>query len=418
MRDLLFLAHRMPFPPDKGDKIRSFHILKHLSSHFRIHLGCFDDASPDPAAASALQALCADVFCPSLRAAKKMQRTFRAFIDSKAISEAIYFEPTMVEWVAGKMNTLPIKDAFIFCSAMFPYIAPYVRQTRVVLDVVDVDSEKWGSYSDAARWPLSAIYRREQTKVLELERAGVKAADTSLFVSAAEADCFAKIAPDLRTRTDHLENGVDLERFCSETAYPSPFPAYSAAIVFTGMMDYRPNVDAVEWFARKVLPRIRAGHSNAEFWIVGASPVRRVSRLAADHGVRVTGYVPDVRPYLANATCIVAPLQIARGVQNKVLEAMAMGKPIVVSPAALEGISAVPGQDILVAEDAAAFADTVVSILVGQRKTIGQSARRHAEEAYGWARTFAKLDRIMSIKPSAAPGERSAELCAEERARA
>lgn len=416
MRDLLFLAHRVPFPPDKGDKIRSFHILKHLSSHFRIHLGCFDDASPDPAAASVLQALCADVFCPSLRTAKKMQRSFRAFINGKAISEAIYFDPAMAEWVARKMNTLPIKDAFIFCSAMFPYIAPYVGQTRVVLDVVDVDSEKWRSYSEAARWPLSAIYRREQTKVLELEKAGVKAADISLFVSAAEAECFAKIVPEVQARTDYLENGVDLERFCSETVYPSPFPAHSTVIVFTGMMDYRPNVDAVEWFARKVLPRIRARHSNAEFWIVGARPVARVSRLAADHGVHVTGYVPDVRPYLANATCIVAPLQIARGVQNKVLEAMAMGKPIVVSPAALEGISAVPGEDILVAEDAAAFADTVVSVLMGQWKTVGQNGRLRVEEAYGWARTFAKLDRIMSIESLAAPGERrSAEQCAEER---
>lgn len=415
MHDLLFLAHRVPFPPDKGDKIRSFHFLKHLASRFRIHLGCFDDAFSDPAAANALRALCADVFCLPLRTETKIQRSLRAFINGKAISEAIYSDPAMVKWVARKMNAHRIKHAFVFCSAMYPYAAPYASKTHVVLDIVDVDSEKWGSYSEVAAWPLSVIYRREQIKMRELERAGARAADISLFVSAAEADCFAKIAPDLRARTDHLENGVDLERFCPEAVYSSPFPAQSAAIVFTGAMDYRPNADAVEWFARKVFPRVRAEHSNAEFWIVGARPLTRVSRLAAHQGVHITGYVPDTRPYLANAACIVAPLQIARGVQNKVLEAMAMGKPLVVSPAALEGISAVPREEILVAEDAVQFANAVTAVLAGDWRRIGQNARRRVEMAFSWTRSFAKLDRIMSIEPSATPkGGDFAELCAKE----
>ncbi|HEX3653497.1 MAG TPA: TIGR03087 family PEP-CTERM/XrtA system glycosyltransferase [Rhizomicrobium sp.] len=402
MRDLLFLAHRIPFPPDKGDKIRSFHILKHLSSSFRIHLGCFADGVSDFAAIGALKELCADVFCLPLRPADKMMRSVQAFTDGKAISEAIYFDQGMAEWVAERVTALSMADAFVFCSVMFPYVAPYAGTMRIVLDIVDVDSEKWGAYSKAATWPLSAVYRREQVKIRELEEAGARAADISLFVSSAEAECFGRIAPELRARTDFLQNGVDFGRFCSDAVFPSPFPAGTAPIVFTGMMDYRPNVDAVEWFAHEVLPLVRGVHPNAAFWIVGAKPATRVSRLAVSNGVHVTGYVSDVRPHIANAACIVAPLQIARGVQNKVLEAMAMGKPAVVTPAALEGISAIPDEEILVAEGAAGFADAVAGVLSGKSETIGRNARRRAEADYNWTHTFTKLDEIMAASLSPA----------------
>jgi sugar transferase (PEP-CTERM/EpsH1 system associated) len=395
MRDLLFLAHRIPFPPDKGDKIRSFHILKHLSADFRIHLGCFADGASAPASIDALKNLCADVFCLPMRSANKMTRSIRAFTNGKAISEALYFDPRMVEWVAGKLNALSIEESFVFCSVMFPYVAQYAGRMRIVLDIVDVDSEKWGAYSEAAKWPLSAVYRREQVKIRELEKKGARAADTSLFVSPAEAACFGRIAPDLGS-VDYLQNGVDLERFSSKPVFPSPFPGRSVPIVFTGMMDYRPNIDAVKWFAREVLPVVRNLHPTAEFWIVGAKPVASVSRLTGEPGVHVTGYVPDVRPYIANAACIVAPLQIARGVQNKVLEAMAMGKPIVVTPAALEGVSAIPGEEVLLAESSTQFADAVAAVLEGHWESIGKSARRRVEADYNWAGSFAKLDRMMS----------------------
>lgn len=395
MRDLLFLAHRIPYPPDKGDRIRSFHILQYLASRFRVHLGCFSDGTLEPGSLAALRALCSDVFCLPLRRPQKLSRAMRALVQGTSISEETYFDRRMAAWVRGKISQGAIGEAFIFCSTMFPYVRPFRSQLHLVTDLVDVDSEKWADYAKSSAWPLSTVYRREQRKLFELEKNVVRESDASLFVSGAEAECFCRLAPALGRKVAHLENGVDLERFNGRLAFPNPFPRNVMPIVFTGMMNYWPNVDAVTWFAREAMPRLQRTAEAATFWIVGAEPDRGVRQLAKLNGVCVTGAVPDVRPYLAHSACVVAPLRVARGVQNKVLEAMAMAKPVVVTPQALEGLSALPDYEVLVASTPEEFVRQVSDVLSGTRDGVGALARLRVEKDYNWAAKLSLLDDLL-----------------------
>jgi sugar transferase (PEP-CTERM/EpsH1 system associated) len=193
-----------------------------------------------------------------------------------------------------------------------------------------------------------------------------------------------------------LGNGVDLDYFDGQRAYPNPYPPGGPVLVFTGMMDYRANVDAVCWFADMVLPEIRARHADVRFAIVGAKPDQKVKRLAERPGIIVTGRVEDVRPYVAHANVAVAPLRIARGIQNKVLEAMAMAQPVVASAEAFEGIDAEPGVDLAVA-DGTHFADPVCRLLENPEEAaaMGLRGRQRLTGHYTWERQLAPLARIV-----------------------
>jgi sugar transferase (PEP-CTERM/EpsH1 system associated) len=396
MRDLLFLSHRIPFPPDKGDKIRSYHVLQHLASRFKIHLGCFFDDPTDSRHIARLNELCVNVCCLPLGRAQKATRALGALAGGRSISELCYHDRRMHAWLRHTLAHHDIAHAYVFCSAMFPYLQGHSGNMRILVDMVDVDSEKWGAYAVSAAWPLNMIYGTEHRRVFALERRAYAAADYTLFVSEAEADCFRKLVSGTPGRLIHVENGVDLARLSPEHVFPSPFAMDSAAIVFTGAMNYKPNIDAVVWFAREVFPSVRRNHPRAEFWIVGANPSAAVRRLSAQPGTNVTGRVPDVRPYLSNAVCAVAPLRIARGVQNKVLEAMAMGKPVVATPDALDGLSAVRGREVLMARDASEFVALLSEVLSGSAKDIGLAARARVEADYQWERNLSVLDRLFA----------------------
>jgi polysaccharide biosynthesis protein PslH len=401
MRNLLFLSHRIPFPPDKGDKIRSYHILRHLASHFKIHLGCFYDDPSDSRHIAHLKEFCANVCCLPIGRAEKVTRALRALANGRSMSELRFQDRRMHAWLQDTLARHDIAHAFVFCSAMFPYAERHLGKLRILVDMVDVDSEKWEAYALSTSWPLNVVYRREHRRVLALERRAFAASDCTLFVSKAEEDCFRGRAGGVSGRLVHVENGVDLDRLNPKHVFPSPFEMGSSPIVFTGAMDYRPNIDAVIWFAREVFASVRRKHPRAEFWVVGANPSAAVRRLSAQPGVNVTGRVPDIRPYLSNAVCAVAPLLIARGVQNKVLEAMAMGKPVIASPAALEGLSAVPGRDALMARDAGEFISLVSEVLSGNRSQIGLAARARVEADYQWERNLSVLDRLFAeVDPS------------------
>ena len=390
--DLLFLAHRMPYPPDKGDKIRAYHVLRHLAKRFRVHLGCFADDPEDLRYTAQLSELCESTCILPLNRTKALARGLAGLALGRSLSERYFRDARMTRFVAELVARVKPESIFIYCSAMAPYAMPYARDHRVLLDMVDVDSEKWRAYSKNANWPVSRLYEREARAMLRLERRAAMAFDRSFFVSRAEADAFLAQAPEAAERIGYFQNGVDLNYFNPARAAADPFRAGSAPIVFVGRMDYRPNVEAVEWFARDMLPAIRRRHSNAKFWIVGASPAARVTRLASVPGVHVTGRVPDVRPYLAHAACIVAPLHIARGIQNKMLEAMAMARPVVATPAACEGLSMVAGQDVLVAETPAEFVDAVSAVLSGAADGLGAAARARAEGDYDWCGNLQVLD--------------------------
>jgi sugar transferase (PEP-CTERM/EpsH1 system associated) len=222
--------------------------------------------------------------------------------------------------------------------------------------------------------------------------------DTTLFVSEAEADRFATLAPECRETLGWLENGVDLERFSPVHRLERPFPVGTLNLVFTGTMDYWPNGDAVAWFARQVMPLLLRTKPNLHFHIVGAKPGSAVRRLATLPQVHVTGRVDDIRPYIAHADAVVAPLRVARGIQNKVLEAMAMGRPVVATPDAFEGLRALPGRDLLVCATPEEMSRSLLDILGGRHPGLGAAARSVVERNYNWSVNLRRLDEFLGVR--------------------
>lgn len=391
MDDLLYLVHRIPYPPDKGDKIRSYHLLRHLARQYRVHVGAFVDDPDDWRHAEALGDMCADVLLRPLKPGPAKLKSLIGFVTGEALSLPYYRDRAMAAWVRGKLGQ-GIRRTVMYSSVMGQYVldAPGIR----VMDYVDMDSDKWRQYAANKRWPMSAVYRREADRLLDWERRVAAEFDAGLFVSEREAADFRAAAPEVADRIGWYNNGVDTDYFSPEGDYASPYPPGETALVFTGAMDYWPNADAVQWFARDILPRLRAARPEVVFTIVGSRPTPEVQALAQLPGVRVTGRVPDVRPYLAHAAVAVAPMRIARGIQNKVLEGMAMARPVVVSPQGYEGLSARPGEDLLLAGDADAFATQTLAAL--ERPDLGARARQRVLDDYAWDSCLARVDALLA----------------------
>lgn len=388
MEDLLLLIHRIPFPPNKGDKIRSYHLLKHLARDYRVHLATFVDDADDWQHVPTVEKLCASSHFASLNPTLARVRSLGALAANRSLSLDYYRDAGLGRWVDQTVAAHGIKRVLVFSSAMAQYADKYPQARRVV-DFCDVDSDKWRQYADKKPWPMSWLYRHEARQLLAYERHIARNYDASLFVSEPEAALFRELAPESDARIGYFNNGVDTDYFTPHADYASPYATGEQAIVFTGAMDYWPNVDAVQWFAAEALPILRARYPKLAFYIVGARPAPAVQELGKIAGVTVTGTVPDVRPYIAHARAAVAPLRIARGIQNKVLEAMAMATPTVVSPQALEGIRAEPGRELLLAEDGAAFADAVAVLLERQDNAMGLAARARVENHYSWPSNLA-----------------------------
>jgi sugar transferase (PEP-CTERM/EpsH1 system associated) len=394
VEDLLFLVHRIPYPPNKGDKIRSYHLLKHLAQRYRVHLGTFIDDADDWRHVDTVKQLCAQTYFARLNSRAARVRSLGALAFNRPLTLDYYRNAGMHAWVRKTMEEQRIGKVLVFSSAMAQYV-PDDAQCRSVIDFVDIDSDKWLQYADKKPWPMSWLYRHEGRQLLHYERQVAQKFDASLFVSEPEAAMFAKLAPESGGKIGYFNNGVDTEYFSPAPEYASPYPADKPVIVFTGAMDYWPNVDAVKWFASEVLPSVLATNPDAQFYIVGARPTPEVQALAALRGVHVTGSVPDMRPYLAHADIAVAPLRIARGIQNKVLEAMAMAKAVIVSPQALEGIKAVPGSELLLAENAEEFIAAVTALLTQPNAALGHAAREKAVSVYGWDSNLARVDALL-----------------------
>ncbi|MFC0250927.1 TIGR03087 family PEP-CTERM/XrtA system glycosyltransferase [Massilia consociata] len=388
MEDLLLLIHRIPYPPNKGDKIRSYHLLKHLARDYKVHLATFVDDADDWQHVPKVEAMCASSHFASLNPLLARVRSLGALAKGRSLSLDYYRDAGLQRWVDQTVAAHKIERVLVFSSAMAQYADKYPNARRVV-DFCDVDSDKWRQYAEKKSWPMSWLYRHEARQLLSYERQVARDYDASLFVSAPEADLFRQLAPESDARIGFFSNGVDTEYFSPAAAGPSPYKDGERAIVFTGAMDYLPNVDAVQWFTAEVMPLLRARDPSLRFYIVGARPTPAVQELAKLQNVVVTGTVPDVRPYIAHARAAVAPLRIARGIQNKVLEAMAMATPVVVSPQALEGIEAEPGRELVLAQDAAGFADAVAALLGRSDNAMGLAARARVERKYSWPSNLA-----------------------------
>jgi len=399
VENLLLLVHRIPYPPNKGDKIRSYHLLKHLAERYRVHLATFVDDADDWQHVPRVKALCTESHFGALKPRLARIRSLGALLANRSLSLDYYRDRAMQEWVDEVMQRQKIDRILVFSSAMAQYAEKYGDARRVV-DFVDVDSDKWRQYAEQKSWPMSWLYRHEARQLLRYERHVARRFDASLFVSQPESDLFRQLAPESAARIGFFNNGVDTEYFSPERVYDSPYAdtgaasglGAGAAVVFTGAMDYWPNIDAVKWFATEVMPLLRSAHPGIRFFIVGARPSAEVSALASAPDVVVTGTVADVRPYIAHAAVAVAPLRVARGIQNKVLEAMAMAKSVVVSPQALEGIDATPGDELLLAQDAPQFAATVSALLTRANPSLGIAARARVQRAYSWASNLARID--------------------------
>ena len=397
------MAHRIPYPPNKGDKIRAYHEVRGLSERgHEVHVLAFADAPDDLAAAGGLLPYCASVVVLPLDVPKAKARSLLALAGDGSLSLAYYRVAAMERSVGDAVARLA-PDAWVaYSSVMSQYVPPGLRQ-RAVMDLVDVDSEKWRDYSLSHRWPMSSIYRIEARRLRRHELQVVRSFGASILATAREAELIrGDLDGPAATRLHSVVNGVDTEYFRPNVAQQiertasererQGQPDRRPRIVFTGAMDYEPNVEAVGWFAREAFPRIRQVRPDAVFQIVGSRPASAVRELASLPGVQVTGFVDDVRPYLWGASVCVIPLKIARGIQNKLLEAMACGRPVVATPDAVAAVAVRDGEEVVVAERTQ-FADAVLGLLTrpDQASHLEKLARQFVERDHSWSHMLGRF---------------------------
>jgi sugar transferase (PEP-CTERM/EpsH1 system associated) len=409
MPDLLFLTQRIPYPPIKGEKIRPLQILKHLGKIYNVHLGCLVDDPRDMEHIAAVASLCATShFVPIDRRRTKIT-CLTGLLTGEPLSVTFYRSARLAAWVRRVIAEKKPAVMFICSSNMAPYVLDVAHDASVrLVDLADVDSEKWRAYSETDSRVMKWVHRREWRKTAALEARIAHECDWSTFVSLEEAALFARMFPDCAARIKAVSSGVDAAYFDPAPARDPVFDTGRLNFVFTGTMDYPPNIDAVTWFAESVLPLICATRPDAQFHIVGSSPAPAVQKLAEISGVFVTGRVPDVRPYLAHASAGVAPMRIARGIQNKVLEAMAMALPVVVTPDALEGIAAKPNSEVIVAETAEDFAAACLRAAEPEARSIGLAARARVLADYVWAERLRGFDVLLNGAPNTSGSDQPA----------
>ena len=385
---ILFLCQRVPYPPTKGEKIRAYHHLTQLARRHEVHLACLADAGADEEHVAFLRERCAsvDVVYRSPRDANLL--ALAALLTGRSLSVSAFDSGTLHRLVASRVRECQPDILFAYSSAMAPYAGGNTGLPRAI-DFVDADSEKWRAYGRVRSFPQSSLYALEAERLARFEANVATEFDASFFVSQAEADIVQRRTArrDLRV----IPMGVDLEYF---RPAPDDDRPREPAIVFTGVMGYYPNVDAAVTFARDVLPIVRSRVPDARFVIVGKDPAVEVRRLARLPGVEVTGTVPDVRPYFAAASVAVAPFRIARGVQNKVLEAMASGLPVVGTRLAFQGLMAGEGDGVRMADSPDDLAREVGAILLdaATRRALGRSARLYVERHHHWERIGEQLE--------------------------
>ena len=414
MANLLYLVHRLPYPPNKGDKVRSYHLLKHLAARHRVFLGTFVDDPQDECHLATLAPLCADMHAVRLNPRTAKLASLAGLLTGKALTLQYYQDASLSRWVSKTAAAQTIDAAVVFSSSMAQYVDA-LPDLPMLVDFVDVDSAKWAEYAGSHRWPLSWLYRREGERLLAYERAIAARARRSFFVTDNETALFRGLAPECSAMVESMNNGVDAAYFAPDPSRASPFPAGVIPLVFTGAMDYWPNIDAVTWFVQDVLPAIRSAWPHLQFFVVGRSPTPAVQALACD-GVVVTGTVPDVRPYLQHAAAVVAPLRLARGIQNKILEAMAMARPVVASQTCVDSIDAEGGTELLAATDASDYAAHVDALLRSRdlADDIGRAGRQRVQKRYSWDAHLSGIDfhltgaHLTGAHPTSAPAMASA----------
>lgn len=398
MNDLLYLTHRIPYPPNKGDKIRSYHLLRGMAERWNVHLGTFIDDLDDWQYVPMLTELCCETKFVGLSPAMAKARALRGLISNTSLTMPYYKSDVMKRWVSEIAAKKDLQFVVAYSSSMAQYVTPSVAgDARTVVDFCDIDSDKWRQYSKKSTGLKRWIYGREANKLCLEETDIANRLDASVLISDDETSIFCEQMGVPREKVHTVRNGVDTAYFDPQIPQENPFSDDCKSIVFVGAMDYWPNIDAVSWFAKEIFPGVLARDPSAVFYIVGSNPGHDVKNLQDMPGVVVTGKVADVRPYLRFAQCVVAPLRVARGVQNKVLEAMAMARPIVATTMALEGISFSPDSGIRVCDSVQNWIDEVCGVLAEWTPDSNvPGARRHVTENFSWAASGQALAKVIT----------------------
>ena len=389
---ILHLAHRLPYPPDKGDRIRSFHTLKHLSDRANVYLACLADEPVPPGTLAALETFCARVAVVPVSNWSQRRRALFALLRGRSATEGAFQVAALRDLLRSWTRDTDFHACLASASSMIPYLQrEELRSVPAVVDLVDVDSQKWLDYAAASRGPRAWLYRTEGRRLRRLEEDLPAWARGVVLTTPAEVALYEQFAGPGTARA--VANGVDLDYFRPAAVAAEP------SCVFVGALDYRPNVDGIGWFCSEVWPKLWERRREARLFIVGRHPVAAVRRLAAVPGVEVVGTVPDVRPWLSRAAVAVVPLRIARGVQNKVLEALAMARPVVASPLCLQGMGTEPGRHLLTATAPEEWRTTLELLFDdgALRCRLGESGRAFVEEHHCWDRCLEPLLDLLGV---------------------
>jgi sugar transferase (PEP-CTERM/EpsH1 system associated) len=380
--NLLFLVHRFPFPPNRGDRIRSFHMLKFLSQHFSIYLATLCDEKPQANELEVVNRLCEGVIMSPIGRYSRWIRAATRVASGYSATEGLFESPSLRRQIRRWTSTIRFDAGLVFCSSMMQYIDRSLR-IPIVVDLVDVDSQKWLDYAEQTSGWKRLLFQMESRRLRQIELSLPERCDAITLVSQAEADVYKSFCPNRKTSS--ISNGVDLDYF-----RPSESPmktAPTSECVFVGALDYRANVQALEWFCRTCWPTIKRENQNAILSLVGRNPVSSVTSLANIPGVKLVGQVLDVRPYLHRSAIAIAPLLVARGIQNKILEAMATGMAVVASSQAIQGLGCEIDTHLLQADTPQDWIAKISTLLgnTEKRRALGVAAREFVESHHCWS---------------------------------
>lgn len=330
---VLVLTHRLPFAPNRGDRIRAFHIVQQLAARADVHVVSLVHDRTEAAHADTLRQIGVRVSTALVPRARNLARAALTLQTRTPLTHVLLDSPAMRPAIDRALLGWQPDVVLAYCSGVVPFaLAPPLAGIPLVVDFVDVDSAKWAAFAGSTAFPRSWVFRREARCLSAFEDRAVRAAFASLVVNERERDTLLRVCPGADVRV--VPNGVDVDALS-----PRDPPAPAERVIFAAVFNYAPNADGAVWFAREVWPRVRAARPSARLTLAGSSPTRAVRRLAdADDSIEVTGGVADIRPYLWRSAIAVAPLHQARGIQNKVLEAAAAGLPSVVTRQVWEGL--------------------------------------------------------------------------------
>jgi sugar transferase (PEP-CTERM/EpsH1 system associated) len=415
---VLFLAHRLPYPPNKGDKIRSHWELGQLRKRHEVDLFCFYDSPDDARELRAARACCSQFYAEPIDRAHARARALAALLRGKSFTLAYFHSQTMAQRIRQALESRRYDLIFVFCSSMAPYVM-HATGTPRILDLVDVDSDKWAQYAAHSSPVIAAVWQHEAVRLAAFEKRAVEVFDATLVCTAAEREVLRRTVSNRKIEV--LENSLDTGHFDpARVSVPPEIRALQPYVVFTGSMDYFPNVDAVTYFHSEIFPHVRREMPQMKFVIAGRNPKPAVRRLARDPGVHVTGDVADLRPFLKGAAAAVAPLRIARGVQNKILEAMAMDLPVVASGKAASALPADLAACVLAEDDPGGFGRTVARVASARENGSSGGCRavvlRHFADNRRVEQYEAILEKVvrtasagaLAIEPEEQPGFRPA----------